>query len=172
MPKTRRPFRSSGRGKKLDHTNWQLSTGSAQALVAGTAAVNFSVSGLQPSTLLRIRGEVLASLDGQSSAGKALLLSYGVILVPEGTGSTVVFDPFLDANAPWLLYGSGHLGYEEPVIDVINIPGITSFRHVIDNKAMRIIRPDMEMQFVVTSTTVGVMEESNVYYSFRWLQGF
>ena len=158
--------------KKLDHTRWDLSTGSFSAQSAATAAINFSSVGTTPATLLRIRGEVFGWNDAASTPPKSIQCTYGIILVPEGTGTTVLFDPVSDGNAPWLLWGTAHLGYEEMVTDVVDVPGLTSFRHVIDNKAMRIIRPDIEMQFVMTNTTVGGSGNMNVAYSLRWLLGF
>ena len=167
-----RRFSRSRGPKKLDHTQWALSTGSSQAQAAGAVAINFSTVGTTPATLLRIRGEILVFLDGSHAPGKLIQVTYGIILVPEGTGTTVVFDPVLDANAPWLLYGQGTLGYDEPVTDVIDIPVATGFRHTIDNKAMRIIRPDIEMQMVVQNSTIGTSASSNFVYGLRWLLGF
>ncbi len=159
--------------KKLHSRTWELSTGNVTAL-AGDASVanNFSGVGTSPVTLLRMRGEVMGWKDGVSTPPLGGQVTYGIILVPEGSGTTIQFDPVSDANAPWLLYGQAHLGYEEMVADVIDVPGLTSFRHVIDNKAMRIIRPDVEMQFVVANTnTFGAMP-INLKYGIRWLQGF
>ena len=158
--------------KKLDQTAWELSTGSVSAQGTGSVAFQFSSVGTDPSTLLRIRGEVVGFTDGANAPGLGVYVAYGIILVPEGTGATVLFDPEADANAPWLLYGSSFLGYEEQVTDVIDIPGISSFRDKIDNKAMRIIRPDMEMQFVFTNASVFTAESVNLAYHLRWLSGF
>ena len=158
--------------KKITNTLWELSNGVSEGLGAGAVGFNFSSAGTQPSTLLRIRGEIVAWIDGASAAAKGVYVSYGIILVPEGSGTTVRFNPQTDANAPWLLYGSGFIGYDEPVADAVDVPGITSFRHVIDNKAMRIIRPDVEMQLVITNTTVAGAVSVNAAYEMRWLQGF
>ena len=159
--------------KKLDHTNWEYSTGSGAGIASGaTSGQAFSTVGSRPATLLRIRGEVTGFLDTSQATGIGALITYGIILVPEGSGATVQFSPVSDGNAPWLLWGSGFVGYEEMVTDVIEISGLPMFRHVIDNKAMRIIRPDVEMQFVVENTTVFVASGINYAYSLRWLQGF
>ncbi len=114
----------------------------------------------------------MGNMDAASADAAAIHVSYGIILVPEGSGTTVQFSPFADANAPWLLWGAGLLGYEEQVTDVIDTPGLTSFREKIDNKAMRIIRPDVEMQLVVENTTAGGTDAINFSYQLRWLQGF
>jgi len=149
---------------------WELSNGNFPALAAGQSALNFSVVGTQQSTLTRIRGTIRGYLDGQPLPGGLAEITWGIILVPEGSSTTVQFNPFSDANAPWLLWGSSFIGYEEPVTDVIDIPGMTSFSIDVDNKAQRIIRPDLEMQFVVNNSTVLAAVSVNVQYSLRWLQ--
>ena len=158
--------------KKIDNVIWELSTGSSLAQNAGVAAIQFSTVGTTPSTLLRIRGEFMGFVDGALATAKLIALNWGIILVPEGSATTAQFDPVADANAPWLAYGAFHLGYEEPVVDVVDIPGITSYRQVVDNKAMRRIRPDVEMQLCVTNSTVSGAIPMNSVYSMRWLQGF
>ncbi len=168
-----RPRRFPTKGtKKIQAKIWELSTGQAAGISAGTTALNFASVGTNPSTLLRIRGEVAGYLLGASAPAVGVRLTYGIILVPEGTGTTVLWDPVTDANAPWLLYGQAHLAYDEKVTDVVDVPGMSSFRHVIDNKAMRIIRPDVEMQFVVTNTTTISADSATLLYGLRWLQGF
>ncbi len=171
MPRPRRSFRGRP-GKKLDHTRWEVSTGQFLAQSAGSVAFNFSAAATQPATLLRMRGEILGFIDAVATPGVLVSVTYGIILVPEGTGTTVLFDPLLDGNAPWLLWGTGILGYEEMVTDVVDVPGISSFRNVIDNKAMRIIRPDVEMQFVMNNATIGTAHATALTVALRWLLGF
>ena len=149
---------------------WELSTGSFSAQAAGNASLQFSTVGVLQSTLHRIRGEVAGYIDATAVPGGLAQVSYGIILVPEGSTTNTQFNPVSDANAPWLLYGQASLGYEEMVTDVIAVPGMTYFRHVIDNKAMRIIRPDVEMQFVVVNTTTFTAIPINLSYNLRWLQ--
>ncbi len=156
----------------MDHTAWELSTGYVAGLTAGNQGFNFSTVGTSPATLLRIRREIVGNMDAATAVAAGIQLTYGIILVPEGSGTTVQFTPVGDANAPWLLWGTGFVGYEEGVTDVIDYPGLTSFRHVIDNKAMRRIRPDVEMQFVLETTTALGSGSVNLNYSLRWLQGF
>ena len=158
--------------KKINSLLWELSTGSSPAQAAGSVAINFSSVGTAPTTLMRIRGEVMAYKDGPAAPGSLAAVNWGIILVPEGSGTTVQFDPVLDANAPWLAYGAMHVGYEEMVTDVIDVPVISGVRQVVDNKAMRKIRPDVEMQFVIANSTVLTALSINFVYSMRWLQGF
>ncbi len=158
--------------KKIDSVSWDVSNGFSAAQSQGTQAINFASVGTIPTTWMRIRGEISAWIDGLEAPAVSCRCTYGLILVPEGTGTTVLFDPVADGNAPWLLYGSAELAYEEHVVDVIGNPGMTSFRHTIDNKAMRIIRPDIEIQMVVVNTTTTSAASFNFGYQLRWLQGF
>ena len=158
--------------KKIENTVWELSNGSSLAQSAGSVAIPFSTVGTSPVTLLRMRGEVAVYCDAVQAPARNLLVTMGIILVPEGSGTTVQYDPVTDGNAPWIWFESRVLAYEEPVIDVIDIPGMSSARIIVDNKAMRRIRPDVEMQFVVVNTTVGGASPINMNYQIRWLQGF
>ena len=160
------------RTRKIDNVVWQLSVGSGLALSAGTVGVNFASVGTAPTTLLRIRGQLLLWVDTPQAPGVSCVGTWGIIKVPEGSGTTVQYDPVADANAPWLAFGAGILAYEEMVTDVIDVPGATADRQTVDNKAMRRIRPDEELQFVMNNTTVQAALSFNFAYTMRWLQGF
>ena len=92
-------------------------------------------------------------------------------VVPDGTGATVLTEPFGDSNADWFYYNEFVLGYEEMVIDVVDVPGITSFREMIDVKAMRIGVPDTEIQIVMTNTTLLGAATVNLNLGGRFLLG-
>ena len=158
--------------RKIDHTSWDLFSLTFSALSAGSSALTCISAGTVPVTLMRARGEVLGSMDGTSGPGDLVLVTWGVHRVPEGTGATVLTEPFGDPNADWWLYGQGVLGYEEMVTDVVDVPGITSFRTIVDNKGMRKIPPDAEFQLVVTNTTLIVTSAVNVAVNVRFLLGF
>ena len=149
---------------------WELSIGSFGALAAGQEELQFSTVGVLQSTLVRMRGEIIGYVDAAQVPGGLATVTYGIAVVEEGAQSGTRWAPVADANAPWLLYGTATIGYEEMVTDVIDVNGLTMFRHVIDNKAMRILRPDQEMQFVVENTTVLTAISINLAYSLRWLQ--
>ena len=120
---------------------------------------------------MRTRGRWTAYLDGASAPGLAVLVSVGMIVVPEGTGTTVLQSPFTDPNANWFFYDEALVGYEESVNDVIDIPGLAIFRGEIDTKAMRIAVPDTEVQFVIEATTVSGAKTLNVHAHGRMLLG-
>ena len=54
--------------------------------------------------------------------------------------------------------------------DVVDVPGITSARRVIDSSAMRKIR-NQEIQFVVENATIGLAASVNVQGQIRILAG-
>ena len=157
--------------KKIDNLFWQGGSGFGTALSAGQAAVNFAASAARPSTVLRIRGELTVYVDGASAPGKLIQVSWGIIKVPTGSGTTVQYAPVADAAAPWMAYGRTILGYEEMVTDVIDVAGLTLKRFDVDSKAMRRMRPDEELQFVIENTTIGTASAINWAYGVRVLQG-
>ncbi len=140
-------------GKKIDFTRWQFAS-QASSTSAGTVGITAISSGSLTETLMRTRGSLVAFLDAISAPDIGINVSMGLILVPEGTGTTVLWSPLTDGNAPWLWFTSFHLFYEEKVTDVISIDGPAYHKEVIDVKAMRIVRPDHELQLVVENTTV------------------
>jgi len=159
-------------GKKITETRWAGFNAGFAAQAAGSAAENISVgSPVSRETLLRTRGTVIGYLDGVQNPGALVLVSLGLRLVPAGTGTTVLTDPFGESAAPWFYYEEFHLGYEEMVTDVVDVPGMTSFRAVIDSKAMRIIRPETEIQLVMTNTSITSTASVNVRISGRFLFG-
>ncbi len=142
-------------GKTIDNLRW--SGGQAIAvntLTAGSQAVNALAAGVPRETIMRTRGEVLVYIDSAQAPSGLALISMGLVLVPEGQSSTVIWDPFNDSEAPWFWFQEVFVGYEEMVIDVIDVPGITAHRIIVDSKAMRRANVDEEVQFVVTNTTV------------------
>ncbi len=157
-------------GKTIDTVHWTLGTGGALAQGAGTMAALMVAAQHLPETLLRIRGEVIVFADGTPVTGRLARISMGIIQVPEGTGATVLWSPETDADAPWIWWYCAHIGYEEMVTDVIDAPGITSARVVIDSKAMRKLR-NTEIQFVTENVTVNGAISVNVSASVRILAG-
>ncbi len=157
-------------GKKIDFTHWTYSSFAVAAQGAGTLGANFFGAQHLPETLLRFRGNWLCYVDGPSAPGKLVSIGIGMIMVPEGTGSTVLWSPISDGDAPWIWVDYAELGTEEMVTDVIDVPGITSFRASIDSKAMRIIK-NQELQIVVENATILSASSVNITMSGRGLFG-
>jgi len=158
------------RGKKIDFVHWTPFAAHSSGLSAGTSAATVIAAQHLPETLLRMRGEFTASIDGAGAPGRFLQLSVGIILVPEGTGSTVLWSPFTDGDAPWIWYETVTLGHEEMVADVIAVQTMLAVRRVIDNKAMRIVR-NQELQAVFENTTVQSAGVTNAAVIGRMLAG-
>ncbi len=157
-------------GKKIDFVHWTGLTGLIAAQGAGFIGLTIGAAQHLSETLLRLRGEFLCYLDGTQTPGARVLIQAGIILVPEGTGTTVLWDPFSDADAPWIWYEGFTLGYEEGVTDVIGVQVAMAKRITVDNKAMRIIR-NQEMQLVVANSTLGTASSVDSSLVLRGLFG-
>ncbi len=157
--------------KKIDTVHWTYGSFSALAVAAGASvAVNVLAAQHLPETLLRIRGEWIGSFDGAQAGGELSSVSAGLILVPEGTSTTVLWDPIGDGDAPWIWWDTFNLGYEEYVSNVVQADVISSARRVIDSKAMRKIR-NTELQFVMTNAAIAGSAALNVAGAVRVLAG-
>jgi len=168
MPRTR------GRSKTIDTVHWTAFAGAAAALASGSAvAVLLSVAQHLPETLLRIRGEWVASLDGQIGAQGGAAVTAGIILVPEGTGTTVLWEPGIDGDAPWIWWDHLTCQYEEAVLDVVASTGmVSSGRRVMDSKAMRKVRnSELQVVFANAATSGFTTAAVNVSMVGRFLSG-
>ena len=149
--------------------HWTGFTGGALALSAGTIGVQLATIDHITETLMRMRGSLIGYIDGAQLGGQLCRVAVGVNLVPEGTGSTVLRTPVADADYSWIYWTNFTLGYEEMVTDVVDVPGISSHREVVDNKAMRIMRPDQELQVVFENQTLAMAVSVNLHFSGRLL---
>ncbi len=156
--------------KKIDNVHWTIISVSAFAQSAGVVGVNAVAAQHLPETLLRTRGEVAVTMDGAVAPGVAVAVACGLILVPEGTGTTVLWSPFTDGDAPWFWWDCLHLLYDEAVTDVVGSQMTLCARRVVDSKAMRRIR-NTEVQFVVENSTLGVGVSTNTTLTARLLAG-
>ncbi len=138
--------------KKIEAVHWTLGTFD-ESLAAGTAASTLLAAQHLPETILRSRGEWVAGLSGAIAPGVGVRVACGFVLVPEGTGTTVLWSPISDGDAPWMWWDSMHFFYEESVIDVVASGIPPAGRRVIDSKAMRRSR-NQELQFVAEQETV------------------
>ena len=156
--------------RKIDFVHWTYGSFTFLATQAGIAAVNVFPAAHDPETLLRIRGNVLGFIDGASAPAKHISVGVGLIVVPEGTGTTALWSPIQDGDAPWLWVTYFELAYEEMVTDVIAAQVAMAYRESIDNKAMRILR-NSEIQCVMENATINGAAAANVTGSFRALAG-
>ncbi len=161
---------SRGFAKVIDDTRWGGANHSFLAQGAGSAAQTMVTDGFKE-TILRIRGEIVAYVDGASAPGKLVEVALGALIVQAGSSTGVLTKPITNSDAPWLMYERWALGYEEMVTDVIDVPGITSFRKTVDSKAMRVLREGREVQLVLEVVTISAASNVNVNFNFRMLLG-
>ncbi len=119
----------------------------------GSSAVLAAAAQHLPETLLRFRGEWACSLDAGLASGIGVSVTAGLIQVPEGTGTTVLWAPLDDGDAPWIWWDTFSLFYIEYVTDVVASTEVANRSRVIDSKAMRKIR-NTELQLVVQNATL------------------
>ena len=149
-----------GHAKKIDTVHWTYGSFNFDSQAAGNAAINVLGAQHLPETLLRIRGEWATMFANPLAPDTAVSVTVGLILVPEGTGTTVLWSPILDGDAPWIWWDVMNLMYSEAVTDVIAM-NTGSGRRVIDSKAMRKIR-NTELQCVVEQATIGGLTAASV----------
>jgi len=145
--------RRSGFAKKIDTVHWTLISEVFVDQAAGTAGVTALAAQHLPETLMRIRGEWMATFAAAPADGSGVSVTCGLILVPEGTGTTVLWSPISDGDAPWIWWDSFGLLWQEPSADVTMSGEASGARRVIDSKAMRKVR-NRELQLVVENATV------------------
>ncbi len=162
----------SGFAKKIDTVHWTYGSFDSLSSAAGIVAVNVMSAQHLPETLLRIRGEWMAQFTGPLAPNAGIAVTVGLILVPEGTGTTALWSPVTDGDAPWIWWDVFHLIYREFVVDVVQAVQASSARRVLDSKAMRKIR-NTELQFVVERAVIGGLSDVNtdVAGSLRVLAG-
>jgi len=162
--------RRSGFQKKIDSVHWTNFALFQASFAAGTAAILASAAQHLPETILRIRGELAIWPTSTGAPGRAAAIECGLILVPEGTGTTVLWSPGTDGDAPWIWWDSTLIAHEELVTDVVIAQNVISARKVVDSKAMRRVR-NMELQFVMENTTLATGLSVDVALNARVLAG-
>jgi len=159
-------------GRKIDFTHWTgFGTGSVAQATGTDAGITLFAAQHLPETLLRTRGNLVAYLDGVQAPGNVQRVSVGFIVVPEGTGTTVLWSPNSDEDAPWLYYNSFVLGHEEQVTDVLQYAGLGMLREVIDSKAMRILKNEEVQAVFSNATAAGAGTAINAFVDGRSLFG-
>ncbi len=139
--------------KKIDTVHWTGFDNPFVALTAGTVGATALPAQHLPETLLRIRGEWAAAIGSAAAPVVGVIVTAGLILVPEGTSTTVLWSPLTDSDAPWVWWDCFHILYSEQVADVVYSVQTSSARRVVDSKAMRKVR-NRELQLVVENTTM------------------
>ncbi len=146
--------RRSSSQPKTRTFHWSRATQSFLAQGAGSVGGTIITAGANAETIMRMHIELTCWIDAVQTPSKLVEVAVGALVMPEGQGATIVSEPVVDDSAPWFFYERFALGYEEYVTDVIDSPGLTTFRKTIDVKSMRILRPEREVQLVLTNTTI------------------
>ena len=158
--------------KKIDVVHWTY--GSFEFINKGAGAFAQNVYSAQhlPETHLRFRGEWVANMVGAAATQAGMSIAAGLILVPEGTDTTVLWSPITDGDAPWIWWDTFGLAYTEQVTDVAYSVMTSSARRVIDSKAMRKVR-NTEVQCVVElAAPTGLNAiNANIFGAIRSLDG-
>ncbi len=158
-------------GKKIDFMHWTAVQGSAIALASGgTSGTTMLAAQHLPETILRTRGSLLSFVDSTQAPGGLISVAVGFVLVPEGTGTTVLWSPLTDIDAPWWYYSAFVIGYEEMVTDVVEVAGLPIYRETVDSKAMRIVK-NQELQMVVETSPIAGSLGTNTAFHGRVLSG-
>ena len=153
-------------GRRTDYT-WQDSQLALLAVAAGTPTAGQIFSVNLSSTLVRVRGEVLAWLDATPAAGDAVVVGCGMRVAPNGAGNTVIIDPLSDGDGDWFWYELMTLAF-----DGTDVNGVTAAKRIeIDGKAMRRVKQAEEIQFVMNQLTIGTAQAVNVSVNVRALFG-
>ncbi len=153
--------RRSGFAKKIEVVHWTYGSFQFIGQAAAIAAVNVLSAQHLPETLLRMRGEWAACFEGALPSAIGVAATIGIIQVPEGTGTTALWSPITDGDAPWIWWDSLHLLYTEQVVDTNYSSQTSSGRRIIDSKAMRKVR-NSEIQCVLETATISGLTGGNV----------
>ena len=156
--------------KKIDFTHWIGVQQVSLALSSGAVAFNVAAAQHISETWMRFRGNLLVYADATQAPGGLVTIGVGLLVVPEGSGSVATSAPVTNSDASWVYYDIFGIGYEEMVTDVIDVPGISSYRAVIDSKAMRVLR-NTEVQLVIENVTNGAAMSVNTLLTGRVLSG-
>ena len=163
-----------GGGKKIDFVEWSGVSGATFVLASGGAGFAEVVQTLVAATLLRTRGEIIASIDGPVDNDQCSI-SAGIIVITEeqlAAGITSIPNPADDLNADWLWHGFILLMAQAGtgIGAALNANNVTQ-RLTIDSKAMRKLRPSNHLAFVADNTPLGGTPVVDIILAIRCLKG-
>jgi len=162
----------TSRGSRLSRRWLGFNSGQTfHALSAGSLGLEIASESTVKDTIMRTRGQLVCWVDATQEPPVSAIVSVGLHIVPEGTDATVLTEPFADSNADWFYYTEFVVGHEELVTNVVEVAGLSIYRETIDDKAMRIGKPDTQIQMVVTNTTLAGAVSVNVTATGRFLLG-
>ena len=165
--------RGRSTGRRSDYT-WQgLTAGMAKfTLAAGAQSMTPIVVYGTAGTLVRCRGEILASIDGPAD-GDALGIACGLIMADDdavGAGVASIPSPATDLDAEWIWHGFLLMQIQAGtgVGASLNVGAVVD-RLKVDSKAMRRFKQNEQLVFAVQAVSLSGTPASDVAFGFRML---
>ncbi len=161
------------RGRRSDYT-WQgLAAGAAGISIAANAqAIQTIVTLANAGTIMRCRGEVVASVDGPADGDK-VGIGVGLIVVNDdavAAGAAAVPSPLNDLDAEWIWHGFLLLQIQAGtgVGASLNVGGVVD-RLTCDSKAMRRFKQNQVLAFAMHTVGISGTAASDITFGFRTL---
>ena len=106
------------------------------------------------STIVRIRGNLICWNDSTSNAGAMATVGVGIFLADIAqvtVGISAMPLPFGAIGSDWLYWDAFTVG--EQVTNQADANGLSFDRHIVDNKAMRKVKSNQQLQMVTELAT-------------------
>jgi len=145
-----RSFR--GRGVRQT-TEWIEGPGGGTSQAISAAGEIILGNGISPNlafTLRRLRGEILYTLTSVAAATDEVRMTSGIAVVSADAfvlGITAMPDPLEDAGYPWVWWDT--VNFNPEIAAPEGVDGVGSVRRVVDSKAMRKMKPDETLAWIV-----------------------
>jgi len=147
-----RRFTGVRRAGPRHNYDWEGATTNSIGLASGSVTSALLFTSDSSETLVRVRGVVNVDLTfAASAAGDIAVVACGLI-VHSSPGTTVGVDPITEAGADWLWH-QFFIVSTRGVIGAVADSGqqATNQRVIVDNKAMRKLREDQAISFIVAN---------------------
>ena len=162
--------RSRNTGRRTDY-EWQGLLGFQLSTIAEANQFVTLLTTNAAATLIRTRGEILYSIDGPAD-NDAKSLGFGIIIATDAqvtAGVTAFPSPLSVLDADWLWHGFGLLK-SQSATQFSDLGGQVG-RLVIDSKAMRKMKPNDNVVFVVDGANLAGTPVADVQVAARLLLG-
>ncbi len=150
-------------GRRIDYKQWAGIPSIALELAVDSTQLGGALHFTAPATILRCRGEVLASFDETKQAGDRMKVSVALGIIPSDTytlGLTAVPDPGSEPEYSWLYWNEFWLEAYEAAAE--EAEGASVHRLSVDTKAMRKVRPGEALCWIVQFSNASGAPVTNV----------
>ena len=164
--------RARSKGRKTDYT-W-----SGESFGASIASATSTLFGINifnaAATLIRVRGEIVMSIDGPVDGDK-VVVGLGLKIASDdqvAAGVSAFASPATDLDADWLWHGFMPLMAQAGagVGGSLNVQSVV-MRLTVDNKAMRKVRQNQQLVLVVTPENFAGTPGTDILAGLRTLIG-